>query len=169
MHKWSKNVKKKGWKRGKLVIENNNLLITAENWKEFLAEIAVAPFVGAWIETACTLKYGMTGSGRSLRGSVDWNSRVPDHLLFYLRRSLRGSVDWNSNKHTRMMPVHSRSLRGSVDWNQSPGQSVTWWMSRSLRGSVDWNCDRRTNRCRKCVAPFVGAWIETWNTAGLWQ
>ena len=33
------------------------MLIFAENWNEFLAEIAVAPFVGAWIETIDNQKH----------------------------------------------------------------------------------------------------------------
>ena len=49
----------------------NYLSILAENGEIFLAEIAVAPFVGAWIETNIAYEGENLGSGRSLRGSVD--------------------------------------------------------------------------------------------------
>ena len=56
----------------------------------------------------------------------------------------------------------SRSLRGSVDWNQHPASYVAELYCRSLRGSVDWNEHGVCYVvCVFDVAPFVGAWIET--------
>ena len=69
------------------------MLITAENWKEFLAEIAVAPFVGAWIETAKPATDIINAMVAPFVGA--WietlnSKRAP---AADARRSLRGSVD----------------------------------------------------------------------------
>ena len=57
------------WNR--FLVIKNYLSILAENGEIFLAEIAVAPFVGAWIETDIIITYVMFYVSRSLRGSVD--------------------------------------------------------------------------------------------------
>ena len=53
-----------------LVIKNY-LSILAENGEKILAEIAVAPFVGAWIETVLSCVDNVQQESRSLCGSVD--------------------------------------------------------------------------------------------------
>ena len=49
----------------------NYLSILAENGELILAEIAVAPLVGAWIETYLYLHVPVKALSRSPRGSVD--------------------------------------------------------------------------------------------------
>ena len=49
----------------------NYLSILAENGELILAEIAVAPLVGAWIETDKARHHYLSSRGRSPRGSVD--------------------------------------------------------------------------------------------------
>ena len=58
--------------------------------------IFVAPFVGVWIEISFWRFSLVNSSGRSLRGSVDWNFWHISQTAIHNCRSLRGSVDWNS-------------------------------------------------------------------------
>ena len=97
----------------------------------------VAPFVGAWIEIA-------------IGGKASYS-------LESLRSSERGLKCLGGITYTSRM---SRSVRRSVDWN-----ITNWWNQRkrycrSVRRSVDWNGQIRIYTCKRCVAPFVGAWIE---------
>ena len=62
-----------------------------------------------------------------------------EKIVYVCCRSLRGSVDWNSRSSTALyeigqsLPPRERGLK-SFDW-------LLWYAqdSRSLRGSVDWN------------------------------
>ena len=141
----------------------------------------VAPFAGAWIEILRTLKICLVLIGRSLRGSVDWNT-CKRRFKIYLRRSLRGSVDWNPLDARSAFTKFCRSLRGSVDWNRDWLMELRAWLvapfagawieiamlscdpvfyiGRSLRGSVDWNLLQQGRFLFYSVAPFAGAWIE---------
>ena len=54
-----------------LVTKKDKFVIFAENGNGFLAKIAVAPLVGAWIEIIIYYAYFTIAYGRSPRGSVD--------------------------------------------------------------------------------------------------
>ena len=99
---------------------------------------SVAPFVGAWIEILSSRASSFFRSGRSLRGSVDWNFTVVRSLSWQMRRSLRGSVDWNYCSK-RQYNVYSVA------------PFVGAWIEIVNRIDIFAICP---------VAPFVGAWIE---------
>ena len=69
------------------------MLISAENWNEFLAEIAVAPFVGAWIETEIMFKEGHDKLVAPFVGAWIETLFIAAILTNMRCRSLRGSVD----------------------------------------------------------------------------
>ena len=58
-------------------------------------EYAVAPYVGAWIETDYDSDKLPTAPRRTLRGCVDWNNHNISPLTMIGGRTLRGCVDWN--------------------------------------------------------------------------
>ena len=83
-------------------------------------EAQVAPRAGAWIGTAGMRRGWWRCTGRSPRGSVDWNSKWASEIPEDVRRSPRGSVDWNKNRNQlRDLILRRRSPRGSVDWNNA--------------------------------------------------
>ena len=125
-------------------------------------------------------------SCRTLRGCVDWNVYGCKFSLHIASRTLRGCVDWNFKnlfellirnlvapyvgawiethiKNPLLCRKWGRTLRGCVDWNQSSSGASTPKRSRTLRGCVDWNLVLRTILKIYPVAPYVGAWIETWS------
>ena len=139
------------WERGLKYItppSNPSSLMSLPSWERGLKSVkkikdeytrAVAPFMGAWIEIAQIQLLRNEGSGRSLHGSVDWNSSATKRIQEKKCRSLHGSVDWNFLLVSSSIIGRCRSLHGSVDWNfcQKCGKAMA--QRRSLHGSVDWN------------------------------
>ena len=105
---------------------------------KLLVNIAVAPFVGVWIEIKHRADFLWRGACRSLRGSVDWNSLYDRKPNMEWCRSLRGSVDWNSWGPWKHSSVGVAPFVGV--WIEIDG------MVSKSSGYV--------------VAPFVGVWIE---------
>ena len=121
----------------------------------------VTPYAGVWIEISVIFHTQATGTGHSLRGSVDWNNFKQNGSNKGKCHSLRGSVDWNYDNSEAYTGRIRHSLRGSVDWNHKPRTDIRfWWVTpyagvwieidkkglqvtiaggHSLRGSVDWN------------------------------
>ena len=106
-----------------------------ENYSVFAV---VAPFAGAWIEILKHQDLRLLRSGRSLRGSVDWNMTPTASGLILTCRSLRGSVDWNLNESSTLPRTEVAPFAGA--WIEIDGKDV--------------------NNSEECVAPFAGAWIE---------
>ena len=75
--------------------------------------------------------------------------------------TLRGCVDWNSKLGYDVQGKDSHTLRGCVDWNSKLGYDVQGKDSHTLRGCVDWNRSWYMANSRISVTPFVGVWIET--------
>ena len=148
------------------------------------AKPAVAPFAGAWIETSST------DSGCPMsRWSLPSRERGSKHLLGNATRGRlaslpsreRGSKRFASRRYMPSWKSLPSRERGSKQSNyryqcsssakslpsrergskqlKEPHAAV--WRSRSLRGSVDRNVLKLRNAGRKIVAPFAGAWIET--------
>ncbi len=103
----------------------------------------VAPFTGAWIETL--------------------SSRQRPLIIMSLPSRERGSKQGSA---ARRSLAGCRSLHGSVDRNESRTLRTVAGERRSLHGSVDRNLPARgSGDLDRRVAPFTGAWIETWNSA----
>ena len=120
----------------------------------------VAPFAGAWIEIInCRLNH-LTVSRRSLRGSVDWNNKLPFNPSVGVSRSLRGSVDWNQKTCNKRAIICGRSLRGSVDWNEFNDVSFVWFSVAPFAGAWIEIAMKELKDLVNTVAPFAGAWIE---------
>lgn len=73
----------------------NYLSILAENGELILAEIAVAPLVGAWIETVFVDRKGSLAPVAPLVGAWIETRRTPSMTVWRRCRSPRGSVDRN--------------------------------------------------------------------------
>ena len=113
-------------------------------------------------------------------------------MIFSLLLNMQSHPTWvRGLKHSvGACSGHSfgRTLRGCVDWNSKPLR-ISWFLAcRTLRGCVDWNLSvlilydclmshptwvrglkqRYISRLCKIisVAPYVGAWIETWQWIG---
>ena len=99
----------------------------------------VAPLVGAWIETFSI------GSSRTI----------------LIRRPSRGGVDRNYSGASVAAGEIRRPSRGGVDRNASVAANARDAASRPSRGGVDRNNAARGYTYQSCVAPLVGAWIET--------
>ena len=91
------------------------MLISAENCNEFLAKIAVAPYVGAWIET-----YEAVYIFLGLRVAPYVGAWI--ETCIHRTGSVRGMVApyvgaWIETTFTVriLLPFFGRSLRGSVD------------------------------------------------------
>ena len=142
----------------------------------FLPYRRVAPFTGAWIETN-QRSAGLVDceKSRSLHGSVDRNSALPDASSSWLSRSLHGSVDRNLGslanadaeaEAARVAPftgawietllarrarasANGRSLHGSVDRNAASRLGLnwkTWSLPSRERGSKLHRRRRRQSR-----------------------
>ena len=150
--------------------------------RKLLVNIAVAPFVGVWIEIwvhpqyfhlirslpswECGLKLILATTltifiSRSLRGSVDWNIRSWMHVRFWKVAPFVG-VWIEIRKYPLLLQDNTRrSLRGSVDWN-----ALCCMADIAGIGSLpSWECGlKSTGPISKVtvpfVAPFVGVWIE---------
>ena len=106
--------------------------------RKLLVNIAVAPFVGVWIEIwvhpqyfhlirslpswECGLKLILATTltifiSRSLRGSVDWNIRSWMHVRFWKVAPFVGVWIEIYRSDLKGYRTFRRSLRGSVDWN----------------------------------------------------
>ena len=120
----------------------------------------VTPFVGVWIETAlyrllqlwmkshpswvCGLKLGRCGCKDALE-----------------RHTLRGCVDWNSRIEINSQKTQCHTLRGCVDWN-SPSWAWRHWrkVTPFVGVWIETNITK-VMRIVDIVTPFVGVWIET--------
>ena len=148
----------------------------------------VTPYAGVWIEILnsptfhiflpslptreCGLKSvlnltDVTNAGHSLRGSVDWNSKIvgnptdtskslPTRECGLKSNSLLFTSFSEPSLPTRecglKLPhrvqdaiLTGHSLRGSVDWNTAQPSIFTIVLCHSLRGSVDWNSKNKHN------------------------
>ena len=170
----------------------------------------VTPCVGVWIETrhnprrdlhqeshpawVCGLKQQLCCFqcykffGHTLRGCVDWNSRISDILCcdivtpcvgvwietlekrryhVAVRHTLRGCVDWNLLGDDIRSGERSHTLRGCVDWNFIRMIHNNQQEGHTLRGCVDWNHDDPKHNNLNLVTPCVGVWIETRNSVAI--
>ena len=114
------------------------------NWNFFLnrliAESFVAPFTGAWIETDVTGS-AIGDRSRTLYGCVNWNDD-------------EGGIDW---------AAVCRTLYGCVNWNDDLIVDTAVEFGRTLYGCVNWNPPGSIRYVYCGVAPFTGAWIETYS------
>ena len=99
-------------------------------------------------------------TGRSSRGSVDWNPciRFENQIMLWSLLSWERGLKLSSAIVNFLMVC--RSSRGSVDWNIKWKDILQGKLSRSSRGSVDWNPKTSPRWLQRMVAPLVGAWIE---------
>ena len=142
----------------------------------------VAPYVGAWIETS--LEQNINKETKShptwVRGlklvrcrlcrppclsHPTWvrGLKLKETYLFplYTCRTLRGCVDWNQNRYLEYktgIESHPTWVRGL---KHRFGRGFRLGLGRTLRGCVDWNKFAAFVSLVACVAPYVGAWIET--------
>ena len=132
------------------------------NNRNLLYNIAVAPFVGAWIEIFKTLSWRIS----IISSLPSWERGLKSEVFRPHRRTFRVAPFvgawieiWETlNKKgfvfvapfvgawieisigtSFAMIADCRSLRGSVDWNPYLQVTSTQQCRRSLRGSVDWN------------------------------
>ena len=124
----------------------------------------------------------------TLRGCVDWNSRISDILCcdivtpcvgvwietlekrryhVAVRHTLRGCVDWNLLGDDIRSGERSHTLRGCVDWNFIRMIHNNQQEGHTLRGCVDWNHDDPKHNNLNLVTPCVGVWIETRNSVAI--
>ena len=149
-----------------------------------MAEIAVAPFVGAWIET-------QSGHGTSAMRSVApfvgaWIETGRRHRTIICgrkslpswERGLKPSESLVEDRHDWSLPSWERGLKPKyyIDWLEKNGSLPSW--ERGLKHLMRFLCHmcflslpswERGLKLKYwypfyasiCVAPFVGAWIET--------
>ena len=122
----------------------------------------VAPYVGAWIETVAISLQNVIFSGRTLRGCVDWNCIGKRSVPRLWVAPYVGA--WIETTMSRIISGRaiSRTLRGCVDWNMLPETSVV-----DLKSHPTWVRGLKLTlvSCKSVggyVAPYVGAWIETY-------
>ena len=130
-----------------------------DDWSK--AGDAVAPRVGAWIETVVAglrTTLGVSplawGRGSKPRSIADYRARVRS-------RPSRGGVDRNPAKLSRTVRTPRRPSRGGVDRNDAYRLMGDFTRRRPSRGGVDRNCEESASWPTGVVAPRVGAWIET--------
>ena len=99
----------------------------------------VAPYAGAWIETAPLLRIGRRAERRPLRGGVDRNHWTLRLWLWSPCRPLRGGVDRNTVGIADLQAGDRRPLRGGVDRNNEVSMFFGDACGRPLRGGVDRN------------------------------
>jgi len=108
--------------------------------RQQLRSTLVAPFTGAWIETPPLWRAKPLNSRRAFHGRVDRNAQSVAAATFPNRRAFHGRVDRNFSKSDKKFnPSGSRLSRA--------------------RGSKRPDC--QSLRHLGAVAPFTGAWIET--------
>ena len=96
----------------------------------------------------------------TLRGCVDWNSRISDILCCDIVTPCVGV--WIETLEKRRYHVAVRhTLRGCVDWNFIRMIHNNQQEGHTLRGCVDWNHDDPKHNNLNLVTPCVGVWIET--------
>ena len=71
-------------------------------------------------------------------------------------------MDWNPTNVVCWWCCKCRTLCGCVDWNILTFIKIWSILSRTLCGCVDWNLVQVLCLLVRCVAPYVGAWIETY-------
>ena len=140
-----------------------------------IADMPVAPFTGAWIETlglpashhgsvdrlGCCARR-IKGKGRSLHGSVDRNSK--SGILASCRAgSLPSRERGSKHSHGLDQPIGFRVAPFTGAWIETrpPSGRNRPAPGRSLHGSVDRNSQPSKAATTPLVAPFTGAWIET--------
>ena len=113
------------------------MLISAENCDEFLAKIAVAPYVGAWIETHFTAAY-----------------RTQNESLPTWERGLKPDDGKITYEELKSLPTWERGLKQDLIYDECVPEAVAPYVGawietrepleekevmsgRSLRGSVD--------------------------------
>ena len=126
---------------------------------EYVNELQVAPYVGAWIETD---RIYLTGTSicRTLCGCVDWNKLCCIIVYSTASRTLCGCVDWNSGAAISIWAAHVAPYVGA--WIETDTiynierrfRSHPMWVRglkrwarvaaaplacRTLCGCVDWN------------------------------
>ena len=156
-------------KRNELVENNNIIKRFCIVFFIFLCKIAVAPFVGAWIEmyqcdkadyvifVAPFVGAWIEIYNEMMQQPAGTVSLQNDDMA---RRSVRRSVDWNVMDVKIIGLSMGRSVRRSVDWNVYAPAQGQHRIRRSVRRSVDWNNYIQIGSAPLHVAPFVGAWIE---------
>ena len=102
----------------------------------------------------------------TLRGCVDWNSRISDILCCDIVTPCVGV--WIETLEKRRYHVAVRhTLRGCVDWNFIRMIHNNQQEGHTLRGCVDWNHDDPKHNNLNLVTPCVGVWIETRNSVAI--
>ena len=123
--------------------------------------------------------------GRTLQGCVNWNQHLYslDIANFMSHpsgvRELKLVLFWITRRKIRSHPsgvrelkrafgilyktyLKRRTLQGCVNWNSNSSPSLSLNNGRTLQGCVNWNISIICLHCKTCiVAPFRGAWIET--------
>ena len=123
---------------------------------------------------------------RTLCGCVDWNFASRGIGIGSNRRTLCGCVDWNLSTLCHLVKYLVAPYVGAwIETFERPAilnaqMSHPMWVrglklqnslvnaqrkSRALCGCVDWNKLFVEKTCDTFVAPYVGAWIETWQQA----
>ena len=101
--------------------------------------LSIAPYVGAWIETLSLRWRSLWAADRSLRGSVSWNPLMQGYQVFVVNCSLCGSVSWNQPSASAAAASFIAPYVGA--WVETPAitRLPRTEINRSLRGSVSWN------------------------------
>ena len=109
------------------------------------AEYAVAPYVGAWIET-------------SIANAAQTGISVAPYVGAWIETEAKRMANYVYKSH----PTWVRGLKLFLPL------TIILRLGRTLRGCVDWNFYDDEIQIRYYVAPYVGAWIETSHAFALW-
>ena len=177
------NVQDQGRRRNPLVAPYVGAWIETSCSSKCAGYIQVAPYVGAWIETAFAVVSLFGYRSRTLRGCVDWNisgwsqtyfttvapyvgawietrrrgrtfakGRVAPYVGAWIETSISCQPFAFSSSHPTW--VRGLKLHKSCAATGATGSHPTW--VRGLKLLI-----LARDVCPLCVAPYVGAWIET--------
>ena len=132
-------------------------------WYSKCFEYAVAPRVGAWIETwIFKNKICLTGVAPRVGAWIETKTTLALVTCYHQSHPVwvRGLKQADCKKEWNT--ASSRTPCGCVDWNlRLAWQARGSWLSRTPCGCVDWNSSTLSCDAVAMVAPRVGAWIET--------
>ena len=137
-------------------------MITAENWKELLAEIAVAPFVGAWIETRKYYEIEHVSEVAPFVGA--WIETVVSLSLVLMCHVAPFVGAWIE---TCVVVIQGPSAILSLpSWERGLKRTDVHIILPDPVSLPSWERGLKPIVCAllcmwHVVAPFVGAWIET--------
>ena len=123
----------------------------------------VAPFTGAWIETAID-RPCLSSVSRTLYGCVNWNYWWTWRFGTHWRRTLYGCVNWNMAWNIWRIPYYVAPFTGA--WIETRRDCNSEALSLVAPFTGAWIETEALSLIYRltAVAPFTGAWIETFDS-----